>query len=174
MKLYTPRIVFGSDAAMDVADERDGPEASRVGADRLENSTYNVLQVGDVSQVMTEMAGRNQMIDDESESIQGWPGVDSSHAHGMQDSGDVALLDALFPETAVLYEQHGISSDDFSVDEAASVAEGDLDGIIDAVMSTEPAPGLETIVGDRDSDAENEQEMGEPEPSDDPADVFQM
>ena len=175
MRLYNPRMASGSDGAIDVADDRN--LQSRVGEDGLENSAYSVLQAGDVSQVIAKMAGGNPMTDDESESI--WSGicVVSSYAHEMHNPADDKLLDAmntLLPEVALLYEQHDVSSYDLGADEASALAEGDLDGIIDTIISTEPAPGLETIMDDRDVDVENEEETEEPEPPDDLADVLQM
>ena len=198
MRLYNPRMAFGSDAVMDVAGVRDDSKASRVSKDGLENGVYSVLQAGDVSHAMAGMAGRNQEVSNLTEveqiiaAIAAWDGaadggmhrmildeepesVESFHAHNMNDSDNSALLDgASLPEVTALYNQHGISSDDLGVDEAASPIESNLDGIIDDMISTEPAPGLEIIVDERDADAGNEQEAEEPEPPDDRADVLQM
>ena len=176
MRLYNPRMASGSDEAIDVADGRN--LQSLVGEDGLESIAYSVLQAGDISQAIAEMAGRNPVIgDDESESIWSGIGVDSSYAHEMHNPAEGSLLDVVdvsFHEVAALYEQHGVSSYDPGVDEAAVSAEGDLDGIIDTMMSTEPAPGLETIMDDRDADVKNEEEEVETEPPDAPADVLQM
>ena len=180
MKLHTTRMGFERDAAMDVADARAEPIASRIGEDGLENGTYNVLRDSGVFQAMAEMGSSNQEASFLTEveqifaAVAAWDRASDLGGNPMHDSGDGALLDTSFPEFAVLYEQHDISSDDFSVDETASPAEADLDGIIDAVTSTEPAPGLETIVDDRDADTGNEQEAEEPEPPDDPTEVLQM